>query len=226
MSMDIRAFFEQFWDHLAPKLDPHEQVLYLYILRRTRWDDEPEATIGFKTAGKAVALGTRFGAPISEGTMYAKLKSLAKKGCIKIIRTEHNGTRIALYLPHEIPGLIPSAGSATPAALETLDFFSVPENRLLLLQREDHRCFYCLSHLDASTFVAEHVVSRPNGDNSYLNVVAGCRRCNNRKGDTAADDFLRVLYREGLLNEKELEGRLSAVTRLRGGHLRPPTRPS
>ena len=29
--MDIREFFIQFQDHLAPKLDTYEQAIYLYI---------------------------------------------------------------------------------------------------------------------------------------------------------------------------------------------------
>ncbi len=45
--------------------------------------------------------------------------------------------------------------------------------------------------------VIEHVVSRPAGGNGYRNVVAACRQYNNRKGDSDAEDFLRILYAKG-----------------------------
>jgi len=69
--------------------------------------------------------------------------------------------------------------------------------------------------------VLEHVVSRPNGDNSYRNVVAACRQCNNRKGSLEADTFLRVLYREALLSADEFNERLTQLTRLRNGEVKP-----
>ena len=38
---------------------------------------------------------------------------------------------------------------------------------------------------------------------------------------TAARDFLRSLYRDGFLSDKELEGRLSHLERLENGNIRP-----
>lgn len=69
--------------------------------------------------------------------------------------------------------------------------------------------------------VIEHVMSRPNGNNSYRNVVAACRQCNNRKEPSSAEDVLRRLYREKLLNADEFEGRTSHLERLLAGDLRP-----
>ena len=106
--------------------------------------------------------------------------------------------------------------------LEDLNFFAAPENRKLILEREDWHCFYCLAKLDENNHVIEHVVSRPEGNNSYRNVVAACRRCNNRKSDSPAEDFLRSLYREGLLSGDEFSARLSLLSRLFAGDLKPP----
>jgi hypothetical protein len=64
-------------------------------------------------------------------------------------------------------------------------------------------------------------VSRPHGDNSYRNVVAACRQCNNRKGSSDAEDFLRVLYRENILSHDDFEQRLFHLYRLKIGELRP-----
>jgi hypothetical protein len=68
----------------------------------------------------------------------------------------------------------------------------------------------------------DHVVSQLNGgDNSYKNIVASCHKCNNRKQGFDAEDFLRGLYRKGMLSESEFEGRLSALKALWQGDLKP-----
>jgi len=102
-----------------------------------------------------------------------------------------------------------------------MDFFNDANNRLFILKREKNRCFYCLRDIDASNCVMEHATSRPNGDNSYRNVVAACRSCNNRKGEDSAEDFLRKLHRSRFLNVEEFENRLEVLLQLRTGHLKP-----
>jgi 5-methylcytosine-specific restriction endonuclease McrA len=68
----------------------------------------------------------------------------------------------------------------------------------------------------------DHVVPRVRfGRNSYRNLVSCCLECNSRKGDRAARDFLRTLYRLGRLTGAELDGRLRALKELAAGKLRP-----
>ena len=155
----------------------------------------------------ALGLG-KANTPMSEGSVYQSLRSLEAKHAITILRTEHSGRLIRLHLPHEIPGLVSPPTNATAPDIETMDFFEVQENRLLILKREDYKCFYTLQRLDDKNFVVEHVISRPNGDNSYRNVVAASREINNRKGAMTAEDFLRKLFRDGFLSTSELEDRL------------------
>lgn len=219
---DFRDLFIQFQDLLAPRLDVYEQAVYLYIARHTVAVGQPEAVIGFKSARKKMAFGVgTAGTPPSEGTIYEKLRSLESKGCIKVLSSERTGTRVRLILPEDIPGLVTAIATQTPLGLEQMDFFSTPENRKLILEREGGKCFYCLAALNSQNHVIEHVVSRPEGDNSYRNVVASCRQCNNRKNSGAVEDFLRVLYREGLLSSDDFKARLSHLERLRAGELRP-----
>lgn len=220
--MDLSQFISEFQDHLAPKLDTYEQAIYLYIFRHSRLIGLDEVTIGFHSARSRMACGIgEHGKPMSPNTAHLKLKALEQKGALSILRIEHTGRLIRLHLPNEIPGLIPSAADAKAVDLETIDFFEVPENRLLILKRENHRCFYTLEKLDEKNFVIDHVVSRPNGDNSYRNVVAASREANNRKGPMAVDDFVRKLFREGFLSASELEERLLQLNRLKAGELKP-----
>ena len=219
---EFAQVFAQFQDHLAPRLDVYEQAIYLYILRHTIIEGKREETIGFKSARKKLAFGVgKAGTAPSEGIVYDKLKSLETKGCIRVVGSERAGTRVQIVLPSEIPNLVPVATSALPIDLEALDFFAVPENRNLILEREEWRCFYCLAKLDENNHVIEHVVSRPEGNNSYRNVVGACRRCNNRKNDVPAEDFLRSLYREGILSGDEFSFRLALLNKLLAGELKP-----
>jgi hypothetical protein len=219
---EFRAFFIQFQDYLAPKLDVYEQMLYLYIARHTIAVGRTETIIGFKSARKKMAFGVgSAGTPPSEGTVYEKLKSLESKGCIKVLSSERTGTRLRFIAPQDIPGIIPVAALETETTLDQMDFFSVPENRKRILKREGGQCFYCLAKLNTENYVIEHVVSRPNGDNSYRNIVASCRQCNNRKNAETAENFLRTLYRKSLLSSEDFKGRLSHLERLRSGELKP-----
>jgi len=220
---ELREFFRQFQDHLAPKLDTYEQAIYIYIFRHTRFIGQPEAVIGFKSARARMACGIgEAGKPMSEGTVYEKIKSLRQKHCITLVQTEHKGSRIQLHLPKEIAGVVPvEASTPDEIDIETIDFFNDAENRLTILKRENFRCFYTLKQIDEDSFVVDHVVSRPNGNNGYRNVVAASREANNRKGAMVADDFIRQLFREGYLSEQECAERLKALEALREGHLKP-----
>jgi len=220
--MELKQFIEQFQDYLAPKLDPYEQTVYLYIFRHSRLLGIDEIVIGFKSAAKRMAWGRRDKEGLSVDTVYQKLPSLESKGCIKIVSNENNGLRIRLRLPDEIPGIIPPpATQSPPLSIEEMDFFEIPENRALILEREEHHCFYCLRALTVENYVIEHVVSRPAGSNGYRNVVAACRECNNRKNDSTAEDYVRALYRESFLSATELQDRLLKLGRLGNGELKP-----
>ncbi len=220
--MDVQQFFGEFQDRLAPNLDTYEQAVYLYIFRHSRLIGLDEVLIGFNSARQKMAFGVgEKGKPMSEGTCYKKVQSLESKQCPKLLGTERSGTRIRLSLPSEIPGLVEAAVECAPISVEEMDFFDVRENRMLILEREKHHCFYCLRDVNKSNYVIEHVASRPEGNNSYRNLVAACRQCNNRKNDVPADEFLRGLYRDGFLEAAELQERLSQLDRLRRGELKP-----
>ena len=159
---------------------------------------------------------------MSEAQASEKLASLKSKGCVEILRTEHKGRRIKVLLPNEMSGVTLAAfGEAESRDIEELDFYEDPTNRLAILERENHRCFYTLVELDEANFVVDHVVSRPEGSNSYRNVVAASREANNKKGALDAAHFLRTLYREGVLSELELKERLELLMELKAGSLKP-----
>lgn len=219
---EFDEFFIAYQDYAAPMLDVYEQAIYLYIARHTLLAGAPEAVIGFKSARRKMAFGIgQAGTPPSEGVIYAKLKGLANKGFIEILASERSGTRVRLFTPFEIQGVVKPAAEILVQTLEEVDFFEDPVHRRLILERDRYSCFYCIKTLDDNNYVIEHVISRPLGTNSYKNLVASCRTCNNRKGSMHADDYLRLIYRDGLLEQEEFQERQRQLESLRRGDLKP-----
>src|ERR1035437_3805201 len=209
--LDLKEFFIQFQDHLAPKLDTYEQAIYLYIFRKSRRLALDMCTIGFNSERTRLATGScEKGKPMGRSTCELKVQSLEEKGCIRVVRVNHDGRLLRLNLPSEIPGIIPLPAQESEVDIEVMDFFNVSSNRLLLLKRENYKCFYTLQKLDKDNFIVEHVVSRPAGNNSYRNCVAASREANNKKGATSAEDYLRRLFRESYLSESEFQDRMRA----------------
>lgn len=221
--MDWKRFFEDFQDHVAPTLDTYEQAIYLYAIRHSRLIECNEVVIGFKSARRRMAMGLgKAGTHMSEHSAYEKLRSLASKGLVTIMTSAHGGTRLSVHLPSEVDGIVPLlAEPGGPRSLDDVDFFEEAEMRGSIFAREGGCCFYCLRKLAKDDWVIEHVRSRPEGTNGFRNVVAACRACNNRKGASAARDFVRTLFREALLSADELQERMSALDRLEAGELRP-----
>lgn len=82
--MDLKEFFIEFQDHMAPKLDTYEQTIYLYLFRHSHLKGTKETVISLKSSPKKIATGIgKAGSPISENTCSEKLRSLEKKGLRK-----------------------------------------------------------------------------------------------------------------------------------------------
>jgi len=219
--MNTEKFLINFHDYLAPKLDTYEQSIYLYIIRHSRLINQDETVIGFKSARKKFAFGVgKAGTSMSEGVIYKKLQSLEEKQCIKIIGSEYNGTRLQGFLPCEINGLIKEKEEKI-LDIDEIDFFDDLVYRKCILERDKHKCFYCQRELNNNNYVIEHVISRPKGDNSYRNLVASCRTCNNKKSEKNVEDFLRILYRDNFINDEEFNSINEKLKLLKSGELKP-----
>ncbi len=213
---------EQFQDYLAPRLDVYEQAVYLYILRHSRFVGKPRVTVELKSARLKIAKGLgKRGSRIAQRTCLEKLRSLDAKGCIRLTGADEEAPDVRVFLPSEMPGLMKGPKRKPASDLDAMDFINVPENRRLIIEREESRCFYCLRKLGDSSLAVDRVASYPPGDDGYRNVVASCRRCNTRKGESSAEDLLRVLFREGFVTSDHLSDRLAAIKKLREGKLKP-----
>lgn len=192
------------------------------LVRHTRLIGREADIFGFKSIRKTMVIGVgESNKPMSEGTCYGKIKSLATKGFIEIKDSTNTGQRIKVLLPFEIPGLTRPIDRLPQFNIEEIDFFSAPEYREKILERDKRKCLYCFKNLSEDSYVIEHVVSRPNGDNSYRNLVASCRTCNNKKANLNVTDFIRKLYRDNFISENEFLQVGQNLEKLKNGKLRP-----
>ncbi len=206
-----------------PQLETTEQAIYLYVVRHSWLESKENVLVSISNAAKSNAFGIGSkGGTMGISATRTKVYSLEKKGFIQIVDSTHTGLRIKPILPWENPNIkreLETAELETP--LEELDFYSDPLLRRAIRERENNRCFYSFQKITDENFVIDHVVSRPEGNNSYMNLVATTKSMNNKKNDMNADDFIRSLYRDGLLSEAELKERLQALEQLTNGELKP-----
>ena len=215
-TVDIATVLKQCEDYLfsARRLTNRERGLYYHLLRHTHAEGKPTALFALQPLAEALAL--------SDSSVREDIRSLNKKGCIRIEDRSRKGHLVRVLLPEEIEGVIPKASPAPVVDLEQLDFFNNRRFVNALLDREGHRCFYCLKGIRADSCELDHAVSRVNGaDHSYRNSVASCHDCNTSKQAAGPTDFLRTLYRKSRLSAAELEERIAALEQLQSGKLVP-----
>jgi DNA-binding GntR family transcriptional regulator len=216
---DIAQVCRDIEDHLVPYLllGAGERALYYHLLRHSRADGKRHVRVSKR--GLARSFGT------SSTTVSLHLRSLAQKGCVRILDRSLAGHIVEVLTPDEIPGCLHPDAAAEAAQVEDADCLRSERLRGAILRRERYACFYCLRQVRAGAAAFDHAMpASAGGDNSYRNIVACCFDCNSRKRDRSAEEFLRELYRASRLSNGELDARLAAVEALRAGELVPKLR--
>jgi len=212
---DWLSIYKDIEDRLAPQLDldAWERTTYYHLLRHTRLEGKQTALFSIGPLSKII--------PLSDFKVRDVLRSLDRKGCTKN-QVTRRGYEIIVYLPSEISGLTHAVQKEEPIEIGDIDFFKGREYLGPLLEREGYSCFYCLANVTEENCELDHVVPKSViEDNTYKNIVVSCHSCNRKKGGQNAQEYLRALYRQGLLGEEELCARLHAIERLKNGELVP-----
>lgn len=216
-NIDLVRIIKEVEDYLIPflKLDPYERSLYYHLFRHTRLINKEEIIFVISSAPTTVGL-TDFSA-------RKRLRTMDKKGCIKIVEVRRDGLKIKVLIPTEIEGCVVEREIEIKLIdIETINFYSDPKYRITILKRENGECFYCLKKITAENYVLDHLTSQMNrGGDSYRNIVAVCHECNSKKAGKNGDDFVRSLYRDGVLSQKDLEKRLAMIEQVMGGEIKP-----
>ena len=231
---NAKLLWMQFEDVLAPRLGltVKERAVYSYLLRHSLVVGK--VRLQFAVMALARTLRLSIGA-----TRYA-VRRLDELGALRVLERNKTGHLVEMRLPEKIRAARPgkngaslvvgvvgvratgAAGEPPAATLETTDFLKTWALRKTIHDRERGACFYCLRRTPANVRCLDHVVPRVRfGRNSYRNLVSCCLECNTRKGDRAAPDFLRTLYRQGRLTSAELDARLRSLKDVAAGKLRP-----
>jgi hypothetical protein len=223
--LDAAQIWKQLEDVLVPRLNLtlSERAVYSYLLRHSRLEDR----LRLRFSILWLARGTR----LSAGSVRLAVRRLVAKGALRLVERTKAGHVVEVRLPGEIRAVRPDRAARGPAGLprtvdlEEMDFLQTKALREAIHARERSRCFYCLRRLTDRVRCLDHVVPQVRrGSNSYRNLVSSCAECNSQKGETPAEGFLRLLYRDGRLTASEFRGRLRAVEAHAAGKLRPALR--
>lgn len=134
---------------------------------------------------------------------------LLENDCITVNRQRGGANEIVVHLPSEIKACRELIEKEQSALLDedrpdTADYYSDPERRLMVLDRDNRKCVYCLIDVSEDSYFLDHItpVSK-GGTNKKFNLVTSCDGCNQRKQDDDAIHFLLSNYRNQLINQNE-----------------------
>jgi 5-methylcytosine-specific restriction endonuclease McrA len=102
-----------------------------------------------------------------------------------LARTEERGERLF----HSARNALPA-----PSVIRLIEYVHIPFERKSLsrkniLLRDHYTCQYCTRVMSPSELTLDHVIPKSRGGNSnWDNLVACCKRCNNRKGNALPDE--------------------------------------
>lgn len=195
------------------ELDAWERALYWHLFRHTHLEGRAVVVVGLDTLSRQTNISTT--------KLRDAIRSMAAKGCLSVDERTRVGHTINVVLPEELPGLLVSPEAAS-VDLDQIDFFT--ERRYLqpLMERQQGRCFYCLRMLTAESAALDHLIPQvAGGNNSHRNIVVSCYECNSRKQALVAEDYFRVLYRDGVLGQNDLKERLETLSQVMAGTIIP-----
>lgn len=224
--------WKQVDDLLVPRLQlgPIDRAAYCYLLRHSRLEGKLQVRFSLRWLAR--------GTCVSICAVRPAVHRLADHEALRLMECNHGGHVAEVRLPEEILAFHDAKmaaagqpqtgkrGHTCPAPgvnLEEEDFLRTEALRQAIHAREAGRCFYCLRVLIPTTRCIDHVVPwARGGNNSYRNLVSCCRDCNSQKGTCRADDFLRSIFRDRKLTDREFAAWLRALDELAAGKLIPP----
>ena len=76
-------------------------------------------------------------------------------------------------------------------------FNTISCNRRNIIWRDQSQCQYCTNYFDSQALTIDHVKPRSKGGaNTWTNLVAACKKCNQKKGDRTPEQAGMKLLKE------------------------------
>lgn len=188
MSDNAKQLIQDCVDYLMPALTPYESSLYVFLLRLTFLKDgKNQVRIGKRTISAKFGIGPQ-AAEISFSQVTKVLKNLESKGCIIIGDTIRDGTIYTVIQPRDIPLVKEKIVATTPIDQEE-DFFTNPEKRMAIFERDNWICQYCGDKVTKDNATIDHYVPQSKGGNhSKANLRTCCFVCNSIKSGKSFEE--------------------------------------
>lgn len=180
VKIDAIKIIKDFTDYLLPDLTPYEVSLYIYLLRKSIFENgKSEVRVGKRTITSVSGKSSR-----GENSSYAQISkvinSLEKKGVIKIGDVNREGTLYTIFLPNQIP--LVKEKIMTRVKSEDDDYFNNPKKRQELFQRDKWTCYYCGEKVTKDNATLDHLIPQfKGGKNTKENLKTSCLLCNSIK---------------------------------------------
>lgn len=184
-------------DHVLPLLTPYQLSLYAYLLRHSRLMGSPEIRIGKRTIGAGLGKSTRSSQSAFQH-IGEQLGELAASGFIEIGDSTREGTLYRVRLPREVPAVRERIAALGEPSEKKRDFFTDPELRTQLFERDGWTCKYCGDGVTRENSTLDHVLPvSKGGTNDPENLATCCFICNSIKSgrtyEEAAPELLQAL---------------------------------
>ena len=180
-------------DYLMPELTPYETAMYIFLLRHATFNGgKVSLRIGKKAIAARFAKGARGGNRSNYQHISNTLKTLEKKGCLRSGETTREGTSYALVLPRDVPLAAAKLASGEVALIE--DFFTRPEKRRQLFDRDKWRCQYCGDLVTEANATLDHFNPQSKGgEHSKDNLRTACLLCNSIKSGRSYEEVAGLI---------------------------------
>jgi HNH endonuclease len=192
---DLKQVLTDFVDYLVPELKPHETAVYLFLLRKSYLGTgSSEVRVGQRTTAPQYGRGKNNSAP-ARNQLIKQLKSLEAKGCIRIGDTNREGTLYTVVLPQDIP-LVAEKMNQPIEILADDDYFTDPEKRKIIFERDDWTCYYCGDKLTPENATLDHYHPQHlEGTHAKDNLRTSCLMCNSIKSGKTYEEAAPLLLR-------------------------------
>jgi len=188
MKQELHDLMIDFVDYLLPSLTPYETSLYLYLLRHSVLGNGSQSIrIGKRTMADGYGTGSR-GAKTNYKHMTTLIKGLEEKGCLTIGDSTKDGTLYTVVLPRNIPMVKERIAALVPSA-DDKNFFSDPQKRLVIFERDKWICQYCGEKVTEENVTLDHYVPQcKGGGHSKDNLRMSCLACNSIKSGKSYEE--------------------------------------
>lgn len=166
---------------------------FIFFLRNSHIkNNSPEIRIGKRTIAENIS------SVRATTTNYAQVTKLVDglegKGCIKIGDTNRDGTLYNVFLPEEIPSVKEKLAITADPVEE--DFFTNPEKRKEIFERDKYTCFYCGEKVTPENSTLDHLMPQSKGGkHTKENLKTSCLICNSIKSGKTYEDAAPYLLK-------------------------------